>query len=226
MALCRAANATFLPSHETDGLLRLGPIDDAARIDPERDELFFEHLVLPEGVPDELRLEQEEPVHLEPAHLLHEVRQVLHPEAHVPCLVALVVRHQIGEHRFETPLPHLLEDGERDGLHHELHAEELRGDVVRLEHVAEQRLRRRIEALRHVAELLQVVVHGVEVPGLVVRLAGGRHLRLERLEPIGELRGDLPRGELAPENDREEALQRLPFLRIDVHPAVLLEEHR
>ena len=54
------------------------------------------------------------------------------------------------------------------------------------------------------AERLEVVVHHVEVARLVVHLARGGELRLERHERVGELRADLPRRELAPHDDGED----------------------
>ena len=83
---------------------------------------------------------------------------------------------------------------------------------IRLEHGVEQRLGRAVEWLDRVVELLEVVVHHVEVPRLVERLARRRHFCLQRHESVGELRRDLPSREFTPEDDGEHLLERLALL--------------
>jgi hypothetical protein len=75
-----------------------------------------------------------------------------------------------------------------------------------------------------VAERDQVVVHDVEVAGLVEGLAGRRQLGLERHQPIGELRRDLPRRQLAPHDDREDALEGAALVVRDPDTAVAGEQ--
>jgi hypothetical protein len=118
----------------------------------------------------------------------------------------------------------VLEHGQRRRLHLELHPQELAGEIVDGEHRTEEPLAVRMDALGHApGRQLEVVVHDVEVPRLVVRLARRRHLGLERLEPIGELRGDLPRRELPPEDGAEHAAQGFLLLGREVDAAVALD---
>jgi hypothetical protein len=150
----------------------------------------------------------------------------LHAEPDVPGLVLFVIGHEVSEHWLEALLAHLLEDGERNGLDHELHPEDFRGQVIGVEDMSQERLGRRIQPFREIVELLQIVVHRVEVACFVVGLARGGHFGFERLQPVSELRGYLPRSKLAPENDRKDAFERLALLRKNVNASMLRDEHR
>ena len=54
-----------------------------------------------------------------------------HAEGHVTSLVALVQPEEVAEHGLDLRLPHELEQGQRHGLDHHLHAHELLGEAAR-----------------------------------------------------------------------------------------------
>src|SRR5262245_21826074 len=59
---------------------------------------------------------------------------------------------------------------------------------------------------------------------LIVGLRGGRHLGLERLDAVCELSRNLPRGELPPQDDFEDAPERMPLVLGHVDAAVLANQ--
>ncbi len=187
-------------------------------------EIALDRLEAEERGREEIELEAREADRLGDRELRHHLRHELHAQADVPGLVALVVRHQLAEDRLDLNLAHALERDEGHRLDGELHADELLQQVLGAERALEDALREELELRRLLAERLEVVVHHVEVPRLVVHLAGGGQLGLERHEPIRELRADLPGRELAPHDDPEDARQRLALLGREVGLAVLGDE--
>jgi hypothetical protein len=143
----------------------------------------------------------------------------------MPRLVLLVVHEQLGQHGADVGFAERVEHGERRGLELELHADDLLGGRVGVQGVREQAfggLRHRAREVARGRE--QVVVHHVEMAGLVVGLAGGGHPGLDGLERVGELRGDLPGGELAPHDAAEDPLRRRAVLGAQLGAAVFVAE--
>ncbi|MEZ4236431.1 MAG: hypothetical protein R3F59_09775 [Myxococcota bacterium] len=206
-------------------LLGAADLDHLPRVDAERPEVRLEPPAACRAgsstrrTPRPMQVER-----LGVGHPAEQARQVEHAERDVAGLVALVQRDEVAQHGLDPRLAHHLEQRQRHRLDHHLHSDELLRQGGRAQRAHQHPRGARAEPLRHLADHREVVVHDVEVAGLVVGLRGGGELRLERLEPHRQLRRHLPRRELPPQDDGEQALQGLPLLGVEPDAAVAGDE--
>ena len=199
--------AEDLPRLEAEGA-------DVVLDDHEALHLQLEHAQLPSPQADELNA----------AHPAQELGQVVNAERDVPGLVTLVVAEQLPEYGLDLSFAYGLEDGECDGLDHQLHAHQLLGEVVGSGHLSQQLARGPVEGAGRPVELGEVGLHHVEVAGFVVGLRGGGEFCLEGLELQRQVTGYPPCGELSPEDDREQPGEGVALFVGEVHSAVFFEQ--